>query len=115
MTAALVAAIKGLDVLLIERANVLGGTTAISAGSVWVPNSHYDTSGRDSIANAKRYLDATVGTHTQDDLKNAFLANAPAMARILADQSERMFPWPILICPIYYSEHRRRHAIGAGS
>lgn len=104
LTAALVAAIRGLDVLLLERADVLGGTTAISAGSAWVPNSHYDTSGRDSIANARRYLDATVGTHTQDELKDAFLANAPTMARMLADQSEVCFR-AYSYLPDYYSEH----------
>ena len=80
LTAALVASIKGLDVLLLERADVLGGTTAISAGSAWVPNSHYDTSDKDSKANARRYLDATVGGHAPDDLKDAFLDAAPAMA-----------------------------------
>lgn len=103
LTAALVASIKGLDVLLLERADVLGGTTAISAGSGWVPNSHYDTSGKDSKANARRYLDATVGGHAPDDLKDAFLDAAPAMARLLADHSEVRFrPYPHL--PDYYSE-----------
>lgn len=103
LTAALVASIKGLDVLILERANVLGGTTAISAGSVWVPNSHYDQSGQDSIANTRRYLDATVGRDTSDDLKEAFLAAAPAMARMLADHSDVCFrPYPHL--PDYYSE-----------
>ncbi len=41
MTAALVAAVHGLDVLLAEKTAVVGGTTAISAGSVWVPGTHH--------------------------------------------------------------------------
>ena len=41
MTAALSAAILGLDVVLIEKAETVGGTTARSAGSVWVPNSRH--------------------------------------------------------------------------
>ena len=40
MTAALAAARSGADVTLLERADVLGGTTAYSSGWVWVPNNH---------------------------------------------------------------------------
>ena len=46
MTAALSAAILGLDVLLVEKAETVGGTTARSAGSVWVPNSRHDKTGQ---------------------------------------------------------------------
>lgn len=103
MTTALVAAIQGLDVLLLEHASVLGGTTAISAGSAWVPNSHYDQTGKDSSENTKRYLDATVGSHTPEHLKQAFLTHAPRMARLLADRSEVHFrAYPHL--PDYYSD-----------
>lgn len=103
MTAALVAAIQGLDVVLLERSSVLGGTTAISAGSAWVPNSHYDRTGRDNLETTKRYLDATVGSHTPEHLKQAFLTHAPRMARLLADRSDVRFQtYPHL--PDYYSD-----------
>src|SRR5690606_4347471 len=39
MTAAVTGAALGLEVLLIESSPYAGGTTAFSAGSVWVPNS----------------------------------------------------------------------------
>jgi glycine/D-amino acid oxidase-like deaminating enzyme len=38
MTAALTASVLGLQVLLIEKTVLVGGTSARSAGSVWVPN-----------------------------------------------------------------------------
>ena len=37
MTVALVCAIEGLDVLLIEKSDQVGGTSATSAGTIWVP------------------------------------------------------------------------------
>ena len=39
MTAALVCKLRGLDVLLCEKSSQAGGTTATSAGTIWVPNS----------------------------------------------------------------------------
>ena len=37
MTAALVSSLEGLDVLLCEKSDRVGGTSATSAGTVWVP------------------------------------------------------------------------------
>ena len=39
MTAALVGAMEGLQVILCEKSDVVGGTTATSAGTVWIPGS----------------------------------------------------------------------------
>ena len=39
MTAALVGKLEGLDVILCEKSDLVGGTTATSAGSVWIPGS----------------------------------------------------------------------------
>ena len=49
MTAALVAAIQGLEVVVIEKSELVGGTTAVSAGSIWIPNSHHATPRSDSF------------------------------------------------------------------
>ena len=37
MTAALVASLEGLDVLLCEKSQQVGGTAATSAGTLWIP------------------------------------------------------------------------------
>lgn len=90
MTAALSAAILGLDVLLVEKAETVGGTTARSAGSVWVPNSRNCKTG-DSRENALRYLQGTVGNRLRSDMADAFLDHAPRMVEFLESHSEVRF------------------------
>jgi succinate dehydrogenase/fumarate reductase flavoprotein subunit len=41
MTAALVCALQGLDALLCEKSDQVGGTTATSAGTIWVPGTRH--------------------------------------------------------------------------
>src|SRR5436190_11905266 len=44
MAAALFAAIEGSKVLMVERSEYVGGTSALSAGTTWIPNSHHSGS-----------------------------------------------------------------------
>ncbi|EDP64202.1 putative dehydrogenase [alpha proteobacterium BAL199] len=90
MTAALTASQLGLDVVLLEKAPVVGGTTAISAGSVWVPNTHHAPPG-DSIDQARTYLQATVGDRLRPELCEAFLTRGPEMVRFLEDSTPVQF------------------------
>jgi len=90
MAAALTAATLGLEVVLLEKAAVAGGTTAISAGSVWVPNSRHDQPD-DSVERARTYLQATVGDRLRPELCEAFLARGPEMVAYLEDNSEVRF------------------------
>lgn len=41
MTSALFAAEQGLSVLVVEKSDKFGGTSAISGGGIWIPNNHY--------------------------------------------------------------------------
>src|SRR5262249_27630898 len=63
MTAALVGSLEGLDVLLCEKSDRVGGTTATSAGTIWVPGTRQSREAgfTDNVADAKRYLDAVIG------------------------------------------------------
>jgi succinate dehydrogenase/fumarate reductase flavoprotein subunit len=90
MTAALSSAILGLDVLLIEKAKTVGGTTARSAGSVWVPNSRHDKTA-DTRAQAQRYLQGTVGNRLRSEMAEAFLEHGPRMVDFLEAHSEVRF------------------------
>jgi succinate dehydrogenase/fumarate reductase flavoprotein subunit len=91
MTAALTAAALGLDVLLVEKTEVVGGTSARSAGSLWVPNSRHSPPGRDSPDNALRYLRAVLGNRFDETRVRAFLAAAPEMVTFLEDNTAVAF------------------------
>lgn len=60
--AAAVAAERGLTVLVLERSGLLGGTSSISAGTVWVPCNPYqaDAGVTDDPAAALEYLTASM-------------------------------------------------------
>jgi succinate dehydrogenase/fumarate reductase flavoprotein subunit len=105
MTAAAVAAAEGLRVLLLEKAPVVGGTTAISGGMVWIPNNPKMTAaGRsDSRAAAEAYLAATVPGPADDPLRTAFLDHAnAAIAYLETNTSVRLRS--VVTYPDYYPD-----------
>lgn len=63
LTGALTAAIGGLRVTVLEKTELLGGTTAVSGGTVWVPNNHHEPEAgvADSPEDALTYVRACVG------------------------------------------------------
>ena len=93
MAAALFAAIEGRTVLLVERTDYLGGTSALSAATAWVPNTHHAKifGDEDSPENAARFLDAVVGNHASRELRQAFLASGPEASAELEAHSDVIF------------------------
>src|SRR3977135_639356 len=93
MAAALVASLEGLNVLLCEKSDQVGGTGATSAGTLWIPgNTQSQAAGfTDSAEQAYRYLSALVGEATHRDLRNAYLQTGPAAIDYLCARSELRF------------------------
>src|SRR6185437_6500658 len=93
MTAALIASIEGLDVLLCEKSDQVGGTGSTSAGTLWIPgNSQSRAAGfSDSADQAERYLDALIGKTINRDLRNAFLQSGPKVIDYLSARSDVQF------------------------
>ena len=93
MTAALVSAIQGLRTLLIEKSGQVGGTTARSSGTVWIPNNPEQRAlGITGDADAVRqYLDALVDGRADPALREAFIAAGPEMLQYLADHTDVRF------------------------
>ena len=79
MTAAAVAATRGLSAIVIEKTGAVGGTTAISGGMVWVPNTSKQSAAEahDTPELAAAYLEAVVGSKKGADLRRHYLAEAP--------------------------------------
>ena len=91
MTAALVGALDGLSVALCEKTNMVGGTTATSAGTVWVPGTRQSVRAGvpDSIEAARRFLDSVIGT--DDPRRETFLETGPTAIDDLEARSEVRF------------------------
>ncbi len=80
LSTAVTAKKHGLDVLVIEKADVFGGTTAFSGGVLWVPgNGRAQLDSRESRERAKEYLKSETGNFFQDDMIEAFLDTGPKM------------------------------------
>lgn len=93
MSAALFAAIAGLKALLIEHTDKVGGTTAYSAGSAWIPNTNHAASvgAEDTLEKAALYLRHSVGNQSSESMRHAFLANGPEAVAQLEAHSEVRF------------------------
>jgi glycine/D-amino acid oxidase-like deaminating enzyme len=75
LSAALFAALSGARVLVVESTEYVGGTTALSAGTSWIPMSPVGLvhNPNDSLKNAQAFLDAAVGDLSPQALRHAFL------------------------------------------
>jgi succinate dehydrogenase/fumarate reductase flavoprotein subunit len=90
MSAALFAAIRGAKTLLVEKTAFVGGTSAFSAGSLWIPNTRHAAAivASDSPDNAERYLQQIVGNRADASLRTSFLKAGPEAVEILEAHSE---------------------------
>ncbi len=94
LTAALAAAVAGAGVLIVERAEKLGGTSALSGGRVWVPANHLQHG--DSLAAAAKYL-AGLYSDRYPEMTEAVLRTGPEMLRFVEQHSAHRFA----ACPGY--------------
>src|SRR6478752_9046401 len=77
MSAALFAAIRGAKTLLVEKTEFVGGTSAVSAGSLWIPNTRHAEGSADSAENVERYLQQIAGNRADAALRARFLKAGP--------------------------------------
>jgi succinate dehydrogenase/fumarate reductase flavoprotein subunit len=100
MTAALVGALEGLAVLVCEKSDQVGGTTATAAGTIWVPGSSQSQRAglADSIDAARTYLAGELAKVARDDAgerrRRAFLETGPEALDYLEARSEVRFVPP---------------------
>jgi succinate dehydrogenase/fumarate reductase flavoprotein subunit len=105
LTAACKAAIDGASVLLLEQANVIGGTTAISGGMVWIAaNAKMAAVGRpDTLDDARTYLEAVLPPGDRQRL-NAFLSWGDEAVRDLETKTTAFRLQPVTTYPDYYPD-----------
>lgn len=105
MTAAAVAASCGLRVLLVEKTEQVGGTTAWSGGMVWIPANHQMQSAglSDDVSQAEAYLASTVPEAHGAELRKTFLARGAEAIDYLEAHTEVRLQ-PVKIYPDYYPD-----------
>lgn len=89
LVAATLAADGGATVLLLEKSEQLGGTTALSGGAAWIPaNSHVgELDGTDSEDAALAYLRALCHDAPDPALVELFVSTAPRMLAYLEEHT----------------------------
>jgi 3-oxosteroid 1-dehydrogenase len=117
MVAALAAADAGASALVLEKQALVGGSTAMSGGILWIPNNPVmRTDGvRDSYEDAMVHFEAVVGNvgpASSFERRHAFLTAGPEMVSFLQDRGVRF-----AYCPgysDYYSNAKGGHDNGRG-
>lgn len=104
LTAALTATLEGMSVALLEVAPVIGGTTARSSGTAWIPDNHLMRAAgfpadRDAV---ETYLLSLLGESLPQEGWRSFLALAPQMLVDLERRADILFR-PFLNAPDYRS------------
>jgi 3-oxosteroid 1-dehydrogenase len=95
-TAALRAADHGMKVLIVEKAQKFGGTSATSGGVMWIPNHGLDGDKGDSREQAFEYIDSLIKVPVDRERLEAFVDEAPKMAHYLKGAGVEVTPsvWP---------------------
>ena len=90
MTAAIAAHDFGAtDVVILEKSGMVGGTTAMSGGMLWIPNNHHQQAAgiADSDEDIVAYLDALAPGQLDPDTLGAFMEYGPEMLRFLEEKT----------------------------
>ena len=93
LSVAVTAAFHGLNVIVVEKEPVIGGTTAWSGGWMWIPrNPLARDAGIIELPEApRRYLQSEIGAHAGDRRIAVFLANAPEMVAFFRSETRVAF------------------------
>lgn len=93
MAAAITAKLHGLNVLVVEKEAVFGGTTARSGGWLWIPGNPLAAREgfKDSKEQGRTYLQAEAGNHFDAARVDAFLENGPQMVEFFESKTDVQF------------------------
>ena len=95
LTGAHLAAKAGLSVVVVEKTDLVGGTSAYSGGACWLPGSAVQRRAgtADSTESARRYLAALLDGGSDEDKVDAFLTHAPELVDALEADEGFAFEW----------------------
>lgn len=93
MAAALVGALEGLNVLVCEKTDQVGGTTSTSAGTLWIPGNRLGKQAGhdDRVEQGSAYLEALIGDDRHRELRQAYLDSGPDVIDYFMAKTEVQF------------------------
>ena len=106
LAAAVAAAEEGASVVVLEKADMIGGTTAMSGGIVWMPcNHHQESAGvTDTREMALAYLESLSLGQIDSDMAATFVDEGPEVIRALEERTPVAFHL-LDTYPDYHPEH----------
>ena len=97
MCAALVMRKAGKSVVVLEKTDLIGGTTSRSGGVMWIPNNRFmkEAGIADSYEQAMQYMEATAGQSVDApgstlERRQAYVTEGPKMIDFLVEQGIKM-------------------------
>ena len=100
------------DVLIVEKTDKIGGTSANSGGGIWIPANHRakECGAEDSAEAAKQYLMGTLfGEDVPEELIDNYIENSPKMLRFLMDRTDVSYE-SLEHYPDYYTNYEGARA-----
>jgi len=93
------------DTLVVEKSERYGGASLISGGGVRIPNNHLAAAAgaRDSVKDARAYLEATLPAHIAPEYIEAYLREGPRMTRFLHERTRVRYR-SLALYPDYYTD-----------
>ncbi|MFD1554240.1 FAD-dependent oxidoreductase [Paraburkholderia silviterrae] len=93
LATAITARKRGLDVIVLEKEPVFGGTTALSGGVLWIPLSQYgrQQNPADTVERVREYMMSETGSNYDADAVQCFIQNGPRMVEFFERETEMKF------------------------
>ncbi|MEX3788055.1 FAD-dependent oxidoreductase [Paraburkholderia sp. BR14374] len=112
LATAITAGKRGLDVIVLEKEPVFGGTTALSGGVLWTPLSKYgrQQNPADTVERVREYMMSETGNNYDAAAVECFVENGPKMVEFFERETEMKFV-PTLY-PDYHPDAPGAVAIG---
>ena len=113
MAAAITAAARGLSVVIVEKSQFWGGSTARSGGGIWIPGNDVlrRQAPADDVESARTYLHTIIGGRVSDDRIDAFVDRGAEALRFLTAHSGLDLQWVRGYCD-YHPEQPGGRAAG---